>query len=126
LTVRRSGSGQWVGGVFVRGSIVHDELLNEDVFVAGVVETFAVVGNLQPIGGKALEALPEGARSRAKAMLYCDTTERALQTTELAGPTGADRVVDGSSTFVVLSVENWRAAGVPHRAYVLTEVAADE
>ena len=87
---------------------------------------YTVTGSVLPIGERALQMLPEGARSSARFELYVEGTDPIPNTAE-AGK-AADRVSWGGRSYVVTGVQDYtqHTTGLPHRRYVMLEVGSDE
>jgi hypothetical protein len=100
-TVTRYATGTWTSGVYT----------------AGTASTFTIRGSVQPMDGRTLDLLPEGARSEARYILLCDHRQ-----TELLEQ---DRVSVGSRSYLVMMLADWTAhTPLPYRGYVLGEVTS--
>lgn len=113
ITVTREAvPGTWVNGKYVPGETT----------------TLTVMAAIQPLSPREIEMLPEGARTRARWALFCDPDQPPLQCTDLSNDTAADRVSWAGREFVVYQNGDWMAhqTGIPHYAYALLEVGADE
>ena len=91
--------------------------------------TFTIKANVQPMPARQLEMLPEAARTKGAFICYADNRQTPLRVLDLTGKGMPDRVAraDGRS-YEVHSLGDWTShtTGLPHRAYVLVEVGADE
>ncbi len=90
---------------------------------------YTVKGTVLPVPGATLQRLEEGARKTAKFVLYVKG-DPGIRTTDVATPsTPADRVTraDGSE-YVVSSNTDFsiHKKGLPHRQFLLHQVAGDE
>lgn len=91
--------------------------------------SYDVIGTVLPIPGAVLQRLEEGARRNARYILYVEGDPQ-IQTTQTASPEHpADRVTrEDGKTYVVASNVDFsvHASGLPHRQFILNEVAGDE
>ena len=87
---------------------------------------FTVKGTVLPISDRALEMLPEGARTSARFELYVEGTSPTPQTASTGR--AADRTVWGGRTYKLIATRDYtqHTTGLPHRRYVLAEVGSDE
>lgn len=76
----------------------------------------SIVGSLQPVNGTNIEAVPEGLRGRASAMLYTQTALNEAKTTQ-----AGDRIDFSGDTYEVIGRVDWNFPGA-HYAYVLEKV----
>lgn len=88
VTVRRYGTGSWVGGRWAEGSYV----------------TITVVGAVQPGGMRELMTLEEGDRSKDTLTIW---TQTALLTEDEVAQRAADRIVYGGEVWQVRRVESF-------------------
>lgn len=90
---------------------------------------YQVRGTVLPVPGATLQRLEEGARRTAKYILYVEGNP-GIRTTEVATPSKpADRVTRGDgSEYVVSSNTDFSVhqKGLPHRQFLLHQVAGDE
>ena len=82
--------------------------------VPGVATTFTVLGSLQPLSGREVDRLPEGAREREGMALWTTTELRGkLQTSE------PDTVTVDGEAYEVQNVQRWDTLGNYYRAVIL-------
>jgi hypothetical protein len=83
-------------------------------YTPGASSTFSIDASVQPVTGRALQALPEGHRAE-ETRLVLTTTEIRTRT-----PTNeADTISIDSESWAVVKVERWDAFGGTHyRAFV--------
>jgi len=104
----------------------------DGVFVPPAGSTFTVVASVQPVGAKMLERLPEASRTTARFLMLVEAPQTTWpKTTDLtASPrTPADRVTRSNGKTYEIGAEydhTEHAYGLPHKAYTLHEVGADE
>jgi hypothetical protein len=84
-------------------------------YVPGAVQSFWILGSVQPISGRETLSLPEGERSRDWRKVYTRTQLRPVETGALLGGAGraGDRVVIDGEIFEVRTVQPYRAI-IPH------------
>lgn len=92
----------------------------------GATSTFTVVGSWQPLNGREAQALPEGYRDRQTAKLYCDPLQPALYPVRPGSAQRPDVVERDGVSYLVVAAADWTDGPIPHRAYMLAEVAADQ
>lgn len=76
---------------------------------------------------RAVQLLPVGARTSAKFMVYTDDKQPELRPT-VPGQSASDLIAYAGRDFKLFELGDWTShkAGIPHRAYVMVEVGADE
>ena len=111
-TVERVAAGSFVAGAWTDGAAT----------------TTTVLGSWQPVGGRIRQNLPEGIRNQTTAILYCDSFQTTLQTSNLAAKTRADVIQRDGRRYEVLTEIDLtdHAAPTRHRAYALGEIGTDE
>lgn len=97
-------------------------------FVPVLDSSFDWVASIQPAPGRAIEQLPEAARSRAMFVAYADIAQVELRTVEISGSGLPDRITRGGRVYEVHRADDWslHTSGVPNRSYLLVEVGGDE
>lgn len=95
ITVLRSMPGQWVDGYWEEG---------------GTIEAI-VVGNIQPLKGSELLALPESDRTKESIKVY---TVETLRTVEEVGQTEADIVVWNGKKFQATKTMTYQMGVLDH------------
>lgn len=112
LTIERVAGGSLVNGRWVDGAAT----------------TFPLTGSWQPMSGRQREQLPELYRTRHTARLLCAPDQPQLAPVDVAARARQDVVVRQGRRYEVIGVEDWtdHARGVPHVAYTLAEIGADE
>jgi hypothetical protein len=89
---------------------------------------FTLIGSIQPVTGKMIEMLPEGARESAEYVMYVEG-DPDLRIMSIDDQYAADRVMrtDGN-TYEVVEIMRWEihGAGLPHKAVALKRIGDDE
>jgi hypothetical protein len=98
------------------------------VFAPVLDSSFDWVASIQPAPGRAIEQLPEAARTRAMFVAYADIDQAELRTVEVSGSGLPDRIIRGGRVYEVHRADDWSShvSGVPHHSYLLVEVGGDE
>lgn len=92
-------------------------------YVPGATTELEVVGAVQPLTPRQVEALPEKARTSAKALFLCDAHQPELKVTDLDQPGRGDRVEVDGREYVLMALEDRTAFHLPYRSYVLLEAS---
>ncbi len=89
---------------------------------------FFLDASVQPMDPDTLQALPEGARTSAKFTLFADDMQPELRTARLNPLAESDIVEFKGLSYRLESIGDWsaHAAGLPHSAYAMIKVGADE
>lgn len=97
-------------------------------YVVAVDSTFDILISLQPVGGRILEQLPEGARTRARWAGYASIDQPVLRGTDLATQEPPDLITRDGVEYEVHAIADWTGhdQGLPHHAYVLMAIGDDE
>ncbi len=113
IVVERNAAGSYVDGVYVPG--VADP-------------PFQVVGSVDVMNNRIVDMLPEGARTRARFILYCDSQQPKLKVTDLSDPRNGDKLTVQGKSYRVTEIGDWthHVIGVPHVQYVMLEIGDDE
>lgn len=102
--------------------------LTTGAWTDGATTTFTVSGSWQPLTGREVQALPEAYRTRQTARLFTAPASAELFPSDPATGRRADVVTRAGRQYLVISASDWtdHTGGVPHRAYTLAEVGADQ
>lgn len=89
---------------------------------------YTVRASVQPVGPRAVEMLPEGARSRAKFTAYLEGATQAIKIANLSSGAPGDLLTVRGKTYVALAVEDMsgHVKGLPHQVVTLAEKGDDE
>ena len=85
-------------------------------YVPGPVETFDVMGSMQPLSARELKFASEGMRLKQLYKFYSDKALLTINTKQLAA---ADVVKINGDTFKVISEERWDGTMMPYFKSVL-------
>lgn len=112
ITVERAAAGSFTNGRWVDGAAT----------------TLTLTGSWQPMSGRQREQLPELYRTRHTARLLCAPSQPLLSPVDVAARTRQDVIVRQGRRYEVIDVADWtdHAQGVPHVAYTVAEIGADE
>ncbi len=86
-------------------------------WVEGEYETFTFNGSVQPLTGKAMDALPEGRRERASYTVYTETLLRGVES-----GTNPDEVFVFGAWHEVFRVEPWQNGILPHYRAIIQKL----
>ncbi len=97
-------------------------------FVATSGTPYTVTASVQPAGPRAVEMLPEGARSRARFTLWIAGTTQQIKVASTSTGAPGDVLTIRGRKYLALSVEDQsgHAHGLPHQVVVVAEVGEDE
>lgn len=84
---------------------------------AGATTDTSFRGSVQPMGGRDRQVLPEGLRERVGRKVYCP--RGTLRTPDQIAGTPGDVVVDGSTLYTVVHVDNEHPLLEHDRAFVV-------
>lgn len=90
------------------------------LYTQALESTFTIKASVQPLTGKALEALPEGLRSTDVYTLYTDAT---LNVASQDDEQKADEVEIGGTRYEVQRQQAWDNGVVNHNAYIVQRVS---
>lgn len=74
------------------------------LWTPGATTTVAVSAVVVPMGGRQMDALPEGWRTRDPLIVYAKS---ALKTVDESAKTDGDRFARGGATYEVQTVQDW-------------------
>ena len=98
------------------------------VWVSSAGTPYNVRASVQPLSPRAVEMLPEGARTSARYVAFV-RSPATIKTTDLTGSpaTPADRITYQAREYVAYSHRDFsdHTSGLAHQEYVLIEVWAD-
>ena len=86
-------------------------------WVEGAYESFTFKGSVQPLTGKALDALPEGRRERASYVVYTATPLKSVE-----ADTNPDEVYVFGAWHEVFRVEPWQNGILPHYKAIIQKL----
>jgi len=97
-------------------------------YALSTVATFPLRASVQPIERETAQQLPEGARKRAKFVLYADDRESALRVVSQGNLGPSDLIEFRGESYELMAIGDWttHAAGIPHREYIMLSVGEDE
>jgi hypothetical protein len=97
-------------------------------FVVSSTSTFPAILALQPMPGRLLTKLPEGARAEHTKGAWAEPDEPELRTAETPGVVPDIVIRSNGERYEVHKAEDWTThdTGLPHRAYLLVKEEADE